>query len=115
MEPRAGLIVRVAATAAGVAAASVPSATRADADARARGRSLELGVAAGAFVADEEHGFHHPAVTDPAALQRVSPQALVRVAFFPLAFAGLEAEGGATFTETDEGGTATLLALHGSV
>jgi outer membrane protein OmpA-like peptidoglycan-associated protein len=87
---------------------------RAD-EARPNDRTLELGIAAGVFIPDDEHEFYDPNAGPQEPLSSVNPDLLGRIGFFPIAFVGAEAEAGVVFANTDTGGSTPLLALRGSV
>ncbi|HLU65873.1 MAG TPA: OmpA family protein [Kofleriaceae bacterium] len=99
-----------------VAAVLVPaSAAQAQDDRRPRDMSFELGAALGIFLPSDEHEFYDATQGPQEPISDIAPDILVRLGFYPRAFIGLEAEGGAAFAETDSGGSVTLPHLRGSL
>jgi OOP family OmpA-OmpF porin len=74
---------------------------------------VELGLAVGVLFISHRHNFQDERLPhqklDPA------PEAALRVAYFPIRFAGLEAEGAIGTSQTEDGASATPWALRGAV
>ena len=98
-----------------VAVAAMAAPAVAQDDARPRDMQLELGIAAGLFIADDEHEFYDPQQGAQEPIASINPDVLARLGFYPVRFFGVEGEAGAVLTETDSGGSATLLAARASL
>jgi outer membrane protein OmpA-like peptidoglycan-associated protein len=85
-------------------------------DARPRHLYFELGAFGGVFIPDEEHEFVDDQVAQQEPLKQIGPDMGIHLAFFPLSWLGIEGEGSAVLTKTDESnGTVNLFSGRGSL
>src|SRR5262245_44801106 len=79
-----------------------------------RGLGVEFGVFGGVFLPDKHHEFYDP-MTQHQTLSEVTPDFGLHLGFFPVSFLGLEAEGSAALSETNDGGSASLYSARGAL
>lgn len=85
--------------------------TSAKHDGRPVDNYFELGIFGGVLLPSKNHNFQDETKSHQA-FKSVAPEIGARFAFFPFAFAGLEAEGGVAPTKTKDGGSAGIWALR---